>query len=189
MKKIAVFASGTGSNFEAIHASIESKDLDASIGLVVVDNQQAQVIEKARTRNIPTFVFNPKEYGSKEEYERKIIEQCIEFEVEWIVLAGYMRVLSSCLLDAFENKIVNIHPSLLPAFKGKDAIGQAIDAGAQIMGVTVHFVNAELDGGAIIAQQSFPVKIGSTRDEIENEIHRIEHRLYPKALQQLWEDK
>lgn len=189
MKKIAVFASGTGTNFEALQAAIESGVLQASIELVVVDNKVAGVIEKAQRKQIPTFTFQPSAYPSKETYEKEIIQQCLAHDVEWIVLAGYMRILSSCLLEAFPNKIVNIHPSLLPAFKGKDAIGQALNAGVKEMGVSVHYVNAEMDGGAIIAQRSFEVKENASREEVEAEIHRIEHELYPEVCKKLWEGK
>ncbi|MEG0077570.1 phosphoribosylglycinamide formyltransferase [Anaerorhabdus sp.] len=189
MRKIAVFASGTGTNFDAIQASIEKGQLDASIELVVVDKLDAKVIEKAKAKQIDTFVFNPKEYASKNDYERVIVEECKRRGVEWIVLAGYMRILADALLEAYPNHIVNIHPSLLPAFKGKDAIGQAFNYGVKIMGVSIHYVNAEMDGGKIIAQRCFDVVDGMTHDEAEAKIHAIEHRLYPETLKKLLEEK
>lgn len=188
MRKIAIFASGTGTNFDAIQASIEEGNLDASIELVVVDKPQAKVIEKAKAKNLRTFVFNPKEYASKEDYEKVIVEKCKENGVEYIVLAGYMRLLSDVLLNAYSDHIVNIHPSLLPAFKGKDAIGQAFDYGVKVMGVSIHYVNAEMDGGKIIAQKSFDVLDGMTHEDVEREIHKIEHKLYPETLKKLLEE-
>lgn len=187
MRKIAVFASGTGTNFDAIQNAIENGLLNASIELVVVDKPEAKVIEKAQAKNIKTFVFNPKDYSSKEEYEKLIVEKCQENGIETIVLAGYMRILSDVLLNAYPNQILNIHPSLLPAFKGKDAIGQAFDYGVKVMGVSIHYVNAEMDGGRIIAQRSFDVQDGMTRDDVEKEIHKIEHELYPETLKKLLE--
>lgn len=189
MRKIAVFASGTGTNFDAIQASIEDGKLDASIQLVVVDKQTAKVIEKAKAKNIDTFVFNPKEFVSKNDYEKVIVEECKKRGVEWIVLAGYMRILADALLEAYPDRIVNIHPSLLPAFKGKDAIGQAFNYGVKIMGVSIHYVNAEMDGGKIIAQRCFAVTDGMNHDEAEAEIHKIEHQLYPETLKKLLEEE
>lgn len=189
MKKIAIFASGTGTNFEAIAQAIDQKQLDAQIVLVVVDKKNAPVIEKAQSKDIQTFVFCAKDYPSKEAYERDIVKACHQQDVEWIVLAGYMRILSDVLLTAYTNRIINIHPSLLPAFKGKDAIGQAIDYGVKVMGVSIHYVDASLDGGKIIAQRAFEVEKHWTHQEIEAQIHAIEHVLYPETLKQLWEEQ
>lgn len=188
MKKIAVFASGTGTNFEAIQQAIEEKRLAAQIVLVVVDKKQAPVIEKAARKGIDTFVFSAKDYPDKSAYETQIVKECRSRSVEWIVLAGYMRILSSVLLDAYPDRIVNIHPSLLPAFKGKDAVQQAIDYGVKVMGVSIHYVNKDLDGGRIIAQKAFEVKPEWDPEEIERQIHAIEHRLYPETLKKILEE-
>ncbi len=188
MKKLAVFASGTGSNFDAIADAIDKGELNAMITLVVVDQPQALVIEKARKRNIETFVFSAKAYESKAAYEKEIVSLCRKKEIDLIVLAGYMRILSEVLLTAYANKIINIHPSLLPAFKGKDAIGQAIDYKVKVMGVSIHYVDQTLDGGAIIAQKAFEVQEHFTREEITKRIHEIEHQLYPKTIKTLLEE-
>lgn len=188
MRKIAVFASGFGSNFDAIQKAIEEKRLDASIELVVVDKVNAAVIEKAQKKGIETFVFTAKEYASKDAYETEIVARCKEKDVEWVILAGYMRLCGDVLLNAYPDHIINIHPSLLPAFKGKDAIGQAYNYGVKVMGVSIHYVNAEMDGGRIIAQRSFDVEEGMTHDEVEARIHAIEHVLYPETLKRLLED-
>lgn len=188
MKNLAVFASGTGTNFEAIADAIEAGQLKAKLTLVVVDKQNAPVIEKARQRGIDVFAFNPKDYSSKPDYEREIIAQCQAHHVDFIALAGYMRLLSPLMLEAYDQRIVNIHPSLLPAFKGKDAIGQAIDYGVKVMGVTIHYVDASMDGGRIIAQRVFAVQPQWSKEEIEAQVHAIEHVLYPETLKMLVEE-
>lgn len=187
MKRIAVFASGTGSNFEAIHDSILKGNLDAEIVLLVVDQPKAAVIEKAKRRQVETLVLSPKEFPSKKDYETAILQRLQELKVEEIVLAGYMRLITDVLLTPYQNHIVNIHPSLLPDFKGKDAIGQAVAAGAKRMGVSIHYVDSGMDTGTIIAQESFDVKEGMTLEEIEHRIHAIEHVLYSNTLKKLWE--
>lgn len=188
MRKIAVFASGSGTNFEAIAQAIEAGTLQAEIVGVIVDQIHAPVIEKAKKRNIETLVFTAKDYASKADYEKEIVTFLNERNVELCVLAGYMRLCGEVLLGAFEGRIINIHPSLLPAFKGKDAIGQAIKAGVKVMGVTIHYVDASLDGGKIIAQRAFDVNEAWSHEEIETQVHQIEHLLYPETIQKLLEE-
>lgn len=184
--KIAVFASGSGSNFQAIQEAILNGKLNAVIELVVTDKPNAFVIKRAENFNIPVFTFTPKSYGSKAAYEQEIVNVLLEKEVEWIVLAGYMRLIGGTLLSAFANRIVNIHPSLLPSFPGKDAIGQAMDHGVKITGVTVHFVDEGMDTGTILAQAAVEVVDGN-RAATEERIHMIEHELYTKTLSRLFE--
>lgn len=184
--KIAVFASGNGSNFQAIVDAIRANKLSAEIMLVVTDKPKAFVLERAKTSGVTSFSFVPSEFESKELYEEMLKEELQELGVEWIVLAGYMRLIGPVLLSAYENRIVNIHPSVLPAFPGKDAIGQTLAAGAENAGVTVHYVDAGMDTGNIIAQQAFPIA-GRGREEVEQQIHQIEHELYPATLQQLFD--
>ena len=184
--KIAIFASGNGSNFQAIADAIAGGSLQAELMLAVTDKPQAYVIERARKAGVASFAFKPSEFESKQLYEQMLKEKLQELEVEWIVLAGYMRLIGPVLLAAYENRIVNIHPSVLPAFPGKDAIGQTLAAGAERAGVTVHFVDAGMDTGSIISQQSFLVE-GRGREEVEQQIHQIEHELYPATLQQLFD--
>lgn len=183
--KIAVFASGNGSNFQAIADSIAAGRLHAEVLLVVTDRPQAFVVERAQKAGIASFAFIPSAYDSKQLYEEMLKEKLQQLHVEWIVLAGYMRLIGPVLLDAFENRIINIHPSVLPAFPGKDAIGQTLAAGAETAGVTVHYVDAGMDTGNIIAQQTIAVN-GRGREAVEKEIHDIEHRLYPATLQRLF---
>ncbi|MEW9501886.1 phosphoribosylglycinamide formyltransferase [Jeotgalibacillus marinus] len=189
MTKIAVFASGSGSNFGAILQAIERKELDATVELLICDKPNAYVMERARQAGVDSFVFQAKSFSSKEQYERVILEQLQSKNVEWIVLAGYMRLIGTVLLTSYEKRIINIHPSLLPAFAGKDAVGQAIDYGVKVMGVTVHFVDEGMDTGPIISQQSFHVQGDMSRSVIEDQIHFIEHELYPETLQQLFTKK
>ena len=183
--KIAVFASGNGSNFQAIADAVRKGKLDADIQLVVTDRPHAYVVERAKNAGIPSFAFIPRDYDSKQLYEEMLKEKLTEMEVEWIVLAGFMRLIGPVLLEAYENRIINIHPSVLPLFPGKDAIGQTMASGAVEAGVTVHFVDAGMDTGSIIAQRSFVID-GRDRETVEKEIHSIEHELYPATLQRLF---
>lgn len=182
--KAAVFASGTGSNFQAI---IADRNLPCNIALLVCDKPDAAVIDKARNAEVETFVFSAKDYDNKAAYEREIVEMLHEREIEWIFLAGYMRLIGETLLRAFEGRILNIHPSLLPAFPGKDAIGQAFAAGVKETGVTVHVVDEGMDTGPIISQQSVPVLEHDTKESLQQRIQEVEHRLYPQVIKEFIE--
>ncbi|MBU8880285.1 phosphoribosylglycinamide formyltransferase [Bacillus sp. FJAT-29790] len=186
MKKIAVFASGGGTNFQALIDAAKNGELNADIKLLVCDKPEAYSIERAKKANIPYFAFKARDFASKDEYENEIIHLLNKLDIEFIVLAGYMRLIGPILLSAFDGKIVNIHPSLLPAFPGKDAIGQAFEANVSVSGVTVHFVDAGMDTGPIIAQQSFEISKTETKESFEAKIHEIEHKLYPSVLQKLF---
>lgn len=185
MKKIAVFASGNGSNFQAILDQVMLGAVDAEIGFVFCDKLKAGVIERAKSANIPVFSFVQKDFENKVQFEEEILTHLRDHQIDFVILAGYMRLIGDTLLQAYENKIVNIHPSLLPAFPGKDAIGQAYRAGVKVTGVTVHYVDAGMDTGPIIAQQAVEVAYGDTEDMIAEKIHKVEHVLYPKVIQEL----
>jgi phosphoribosylglycinamide formyltransferase 1 len=185
MKKIAVFASGNGSNFQAIIDVVQTGELKADIALLVCDKPGAFAVERANAAHIPTFSFNPKDYSSKEAYEKVITEQLTSYGVEFIVLAGYMRLIGPTLLGEYSGRIVNIHPSLLPAFPGKDAIGQALDAKVKWTGVTIHYVDEGMDTGPIIVQERVGISDNETRESLERKIQYIEHKLYPSILQML----
>lgn len=185
MKNIAVFASGNGSNFQAIIDVIQMGELDVNISLLICDKPGVYAIERAKKAGIPCFVFNPKVYSSKENYEKDIITELKSLDVEFIVLAGYMRLIGPTLLNEYEGRIVNIHPSLLPEFPGKDAIGQAIDAHVKVSGVTIHFVDKGMDTGPIIVQERVRLEPNETRESLQQKIHAIEHKLYPSILQML----
>ncbi|WP_347552606.1 phosphoribosylglycinamide formyltransferase [Pseudalkalibacillus hwajinpoensis] len=189
MRKIAVFASGSGSNFEAIAAAIENGQLEAEVALVVCDRPGAKVEKRAERYGIPVLSFNPKSYESKADFETFLLQQLNEAGIEWIFLAGYMRLIGPTLLQGFEGRIVNIHPSLLPAFPGKDAIGQAFEAGVKITGVTVHFVDEGMDTGQIIDQDSVRIYEGDTKEDLGRKIQAVEHLLYPAVIRSLLQEK
>lgn len=186
MKKIAVFASGSGSNFQSIADSIKEGSLQAEIVLLVCDQPSAYVIERAKKENIPTFVFSAKTYESKTAFEKEILNQLQKSQAEFIILAGYMRLIGETLLAAYSHRIVNIHPSLLPAFPGKDAIGQAFNAGVKVTGVTVHYVDEGMDTGPIIDQRAVEVKEDDTREILQKRIQETEHILYPDVLKRIF---
>jgi phosphoribosylglycinamide formyltransferase 1 len=185
MKNIAVFASGSGTNFQAIVEAVKKEELKANISLLVCDQPGAYCLERAQKEEIPQYAFRARDFAGKEEYENEILKNLRESHVEFIVLAGYMRLIGTVLLREFEGKIVNIHPSLLPAFPGKDAIGQALSAKVDQTGVTVHFVDEGMDTGPIIAQKAVAIDENETIESLQEKIHRIEHELYPAVLNKL----
>ena len=186
MKKtrLAVFASGSGSNYEAIAKACSEGLIDAEVVLLVCDKPGAYVLERAKRYGKECFAFNPKEYDSREAYETMLATMLDERGVDFVCLAGYMRIVGKVLLERYERRIVNIHPSLLPSFKGAHAIQDAVDYGVKLFGVTTHFVDETLDGGRIIDQAGI-VYEGSDIEELTNLIHSIEHKLYVKTINKL----
>lgn len=184
--RIAVFASGTGSNFEAI---MNHEDRTFDVVMLVCDKPKAHVIGKAASFGVKTVVLEPEKFPSKEAYETEILKKLKRANVEWIVLAGYMRIVGKTLLDAYEGKIVNIHPSLLPAFPGKDAVGQALEAGVKVSGVTIHYVDEGIDTGPIIAQEPVTVFPNDTKETLQKRIQQVEHMLYTKVIEELTREK
>lgn len=185
---IAIFASGEGSNFEAIVIAAEQGLIPAEVVLLVCDKPQARVVERARKHGVECFAFDPKQYVSKAAYESEIVARLDEKRVELVCLAGYMRLVGEVLLTAYAGRIINIHPSLLPAFRGARAIKQALEAGVKVFGVTIHEVDASLDGGRILAQKAFEYE-GSDQAELEQLIHTVEHPLYVKTIEKLLKQK
>ncbi len=179
MKKIAVFASGNGTNFKNI---VNDKSIEAEISILICDNKNAKAISIANENNINTLVFTPKEFNSKAEYELLISEKLEELNIDLIVLAGYMRILSKEFVSKYSGKIINIHPSLLPLYKGATAILDAFNDGKNIFGVSVHYVNEEVDGGEIILQEKLENTDGLTLEEVTKKVHEIEYKLYPRAI-------
>lgn len=184
MKNLAVFASGTGSNFEAIAQACADGVLDARVALLVCDKPGAPVVGKAQRFGIKTFAFTPKEYASKADYEKDIVRMLDAQKVDLVCLAGYMRIVGDVLLGAYEGRIINIHPSLLPAFKGANAVEQAVEYGVKVFGITIHWVSADLDGGRIIAQRAFEYD-GTDAAEVHRIGQKIEHQLYVETIKQL----
>ncbi|MRH44913.1 phosphoribosylglycinamide formyltransferase [Aquibacillus halophilus] len=183
--KVAVFASGTGSNFEALMDKVELESLDYCVALLVCDKPGALVLNKAAKYQVPVFVFDPKQYNFKSEFEQKIVKELQNRHIDWIVLAGYMRLIGPTLLTPFQSKIINIHPSLLPSFPGKDAVGQALATGVKVTGVTIHFVDEGMDTGKIIEQESLRIHEKESRESLQQRLQSIEHRLFPKIIQSL----
>ena len=185
MKRIAIFASGSGTNFEAL---VNESYKNGEIVLLVCDKPEAYVIERAKNHNIPYAIFELKKFENKAKYEETIVNKLREEKIDLVLLAGYMKIVDETLLNAYEGRIINIHPALLPSFKGAHGIADAYNYGVKIMGVTIHYVNKEVDGGKIIAQDCFHLN-GETLDEAEAKIHQIEHKLFPETLKKLLEEK
>lgn len=182
---IAVFASGSGSNFQALVKESRRREWPMPIRLLVCDKPGAKVLKRAVELEIPAICANPKQFADKQAFEGFLLRKLTQYGIEWIVLAGYMRLIGPTLLEAYPQRIVNIHPSLLPAFPGKDAVQQAIATGVKISGVTVHFVDAGIDTGPIIAQVPVTVEERESVESLAEKIHQAEHRLYPEVVYRL----
>ncbi|MDD3776835.1 MAG: phosphoribosylglycinamide formyltransferase [Actinomycetota bacterium] len=189
LKRLAVFASGFGSNLGAIIDYMEKNSVNGSLVLVFSNNPKAPALNRAVQHNIKTCVLEPRDYGSREEYDRQIAAVVQENKIDLIILAGYMLLLSSWFVEKYKNRIMNIHPSLLPAFKGMHGIKDAFDWGVKITGVTVHFVDGKLDHGPIILQKEVPVSQSDTLSSLEEKIHKVEHVLYPEAIGYYCQDR
>lgn len=180
--KIAVFASGSGSNFQNIVNAVVEGNIRGEVSLLVSNKPNSRVVERARQANIDSFVFNPKDYKDRSEYELEIVAELERREIDLIVLAGYMLLVTPVLVERYAGKMINIHPSLLPSFPGLNAIGQAFDYGVKLTGVTVHFVDGGMDTGAIIAQETVVIEDEDTMMSLESKIRSIETTLYPKVV-------
>lgn len=179
---LAVIASGRGSNFQSIIDSVESGYLDARILILITDNREAFALERARKHGIDSLVMAPGEFGSRDDYFRRLAEELRSRGVDLVVLAGFMRIVGKPLLDAFPDRVMNIHPALLPSFPGLHGQRQAIDYGVRISGCTVHFVDEGMDTGPIIIQAAVPVRYDDTEESLSDRILRLEHKIYPKAI-------
>ena len=181
--RIAIFASGEGSNFQTLVDAAQAGLLGgAKVELLVCDKPEAPVVKRARDAGIPVHLFTPKSYSSREDYELEIVEQLETLNIELVVLAGYMRLLTSVMVDKYVGRLINIHPSLLPSFPGTNAIPQALNYGVKLTGATVHFVDGGMDTGAIIAQQSIVIEPTATVESLAKGIHAIEQELYPRVV-------
>ena len=189
MYRLAVLLSGRGSNFEAILRAIESGFItNGKIAVVVSDNRQARGLEIARKHNIEAVFFDPKG-KSREEYDRVVVDYLKQRDVDFVLLAGYMRILSEFFVRSFKNRILNIHPALLPSFKGLHAQKQALEKGVKVAGATVHFVTENLDDGPIIVQSVVPVFDDDDEESLSKRILKTEHKIYPYAVKLLVEGK
>lgn len=186
--KIAVFASGNGSNFQAIVEYFRRQNRSDTFEWLFCDQPKAFVLQRAQKLGVPASTFSPKEFSSKKNYEEKILEFLMEKEIDLIILAGYMRIIGTTLLDAYESKIINIHPSLLPNFPGLHGIRDAFEAKVNQSGVTIHYVDKGVDTGPIIYQEAVAITKEDTLDSLEVKIHQIEHRAYPKVIEEVIEE-
>lgn len=191
VKKISlgVLASGRGSNLQAIIDSINKGKIDAKIELVISDVKDAYVLKRAEKNNIKNIFVDPKTYVSKQEFEKEVIRLLKENSVELICLAGFMRVLSSDFVKEFKNRILNIHPSLLPSFPGLHVQKKALKHGVKFSGCTVHFVDEGVDTGPIIIQAVVPIFDNDTEELLSERILKEEHKIYPKAIQLIAENR
>jgi phosphoribosylglycinamide formyltransferase-1 len=180
--KIAVLVSGRGSNLQAIIDSIENGYLKAQIAVVISDEENAYALERAGKHGIEAAFIDPKKFASKELYDEKVLNILKNHDAELILLAGYMRIVGKTLLAAYKNRMLNIHPALLPAFTGLQAQRQAFDHGVKVSGCTVHFVDETLDGGPIILQRCVEVREDDTADTLADRILEQEHKIYPQAV-------
>ncbi|MBF0595407.1 MAG: phosphoribosylglycinamide formyltransferase [Candidatus Omnitrophica bacterium] len=179
----AVLASGNGTNLQAIIKALKSKQIKASLKVVLSDKAEAFALERARKAAVPVVMHvDPKGFATREAFDQALLDILKKEEIDFVVLAGFMRILSPLFIEAYRHKILNIHPSLLPAFKGGHAIKDAYNFGVKVTGVTVHFVDEQVDHGPIIAQT--PVEIGAndTFDMLVEKVHAAEHQLYPYAI-------
>ena len=183
MINIGVLASGRGTNLQAIIEAIEGGKIEGRISIVISDNSDAYALKRAKQYNIDTRYINFKSYKNREDYDKEIIKALEEKKIDLVVLAGYMRILSPFFINAYKNKIMNIHPALLPSFPGLHAQRQAVEYGAKVSGCTVHFVDEGVDSGPIVLQKSVEVKDDDTEELLEERILKEEHQIYPKAIQ------
>ena len=185
LKQIAVFASGNGTNFVALHQAIAARELPATIALLVCDQPQAPVIAKARALQVPVLIVDFHDYANKAAAEEIILTALQARQIDAVLLAGYMRIIGATLLTAYPHKIINLHPALLPKFPGRHGIEDAFAAGVSETGVTIHYIDAGIDTGQIIAQRTVPVKSDDTLATLATRIHDCEHQFYPDVLQTL----
>lgn len=185
-KRIAVLASGSGSNLQAIFEAIDSGEIrDAEVVLVLSDRKEAYALERAKKRNVPTKYIRAKDYASREEFDRHVVCVLEEAQIDLVVLAGYMRLITPVFLSVFKERVLNIHPSLLPAFPGGHGVADALAYGVKISGCTVHFVDEGMDTGPILLQEAVAVYDNDTAEILHERIRKLEHKLYPKAIN-LW---
>lgn len=182
LPQIAVFASGNGSNFAVIAQAVQQGVIPAQIALVIYNNPDAYVQVRAQQLGIPAILVNHRHYPSREDYDRTLLGVLAPYQIDLIVMAGWMRIVTPVLINAYPDRILNIHPSLLPSFPGARAVEQALAYGVKITGCTVHLVIPAVDQGKILAQAAVPVLPQDTPDTLHQRIHEQEHRIYPQAI-------
>ena len=187
--KLAVLVSGRGSNLQAIIDSIDREELDAHLSIVISNTKDAMALKRAEKQGIKTIFIDPSTYLNSKEYDKALVLKLKEFSIDLICLAGYMRILGEEVIQTFDKKIINMHPSLLPAFSGLNAQKQAINHGVKFSGCTVHFVDSGVDSGPIILQTVVPVYDNDDEKSLSKRILEQEHYLYPKAIKMIQEKK
>ncbi|MFB2920491.1 phosphoribosylglycinamide formyltransferase [Aerosakkonema funiforme] len=180
--KLGIMASGNGSNFEAVAEAIASGELNAKTQVLIYNNPDAKVVARAERWGVPSILLNHRDYQKREDLDAKIVETFQQFGVEWVIMAGWMRIVTPVLIDAFPNQLINIHPSLLPSFRGVRAVEQALAAGVKITGCTVHLVVPEVDSGQILMQAAVPILPNDTSETLHGRIQVQEHRILPRAI-------
>ena len=187
--RLGVLISGSGSNLQALIDHVHTENPCGEISLVLSNRRKAYGLERARAAGIATVHESHRAYASREAYDAKIVEHLLAHRVDWVLLAGFMRIVTPTLLSAFPNRVVNIHPALLPSFKGLHAQQQALDAGVSITGATVHLVTPEMDDGPTIAQGAVPVFKEDTLESLTQRILRVEHQIYPLVARWICEHR
>lgn len=187
--KVAILISGRGSNMQAIVSACENPDFPAQVVLVLSNKIDAEGLKFAEGKGIKTAFVNHREFSSREDFDKKVSAEIENSGAEIVCLAGFMRLLSGCFVERWFDKLINIHPSLLPEFKGADAVGDAIKAGAKKSGCSVHFVREEMDSGPIIKQVQVDVFLDDTKETLAAKILKEEHRVYPEALRMVCEER
>ncbi len=187
--ELAILISGSGSNLQAIIDAIESGKLNAEIKAVVCNNPQAFGLQRAAKHDLPTRVIDHRDYPDREQYDAALQQYLQSLAPAYIVLAGYMRILSPAFIEAFEHRILNIHPSLLPAYKGLDTHQRALQNRETRHGVSIHVVTAELDDGPVLLQASYPIAADDSVEDLQARGHRLEHQMYPQLLSWISESK
>ena len=186
---IAVFASGFGSNLQAVINAVKSRKIKAKLRLVVSDVPACYALKRARRAGIETLVQEAKNFSDRTAYDKAIVRQLRKRKIKLVVLAGFMRIISPYFVRAYKNRIINIHPALLPSFKGTHGVRDAFKYGVKVTGPTVHFVDERMDHGPIILQEAVPVKESDTEKTLAKRIHKAEHRIYPRAIKLFVEKK
>lgn len=180
--KLGIMASGSGTNFEAVAQAIKDGQLFAQIQVLIYNNPDAKVAQRAERWGVPAVLLNHRDFKSREEFDRQIVQTLQQYQVEWPIMAGWMRVVTQVLVDAFPNQIINIHPSLLPSFPGIRAVEQALSAGVKIAGCTVHLLTLAVDSGPILMQAAVPILPDDTVETLHARIQVQEHRILPLAI-------
>ena len=187
--KLAVLVSGRGSNLQAIIDSIEKNNLAAEISLIMSNVSDAYALQRGKKHGLESIFLDPKSFSSRDDYEKQMIELLQTKSIDLVCLAGFMRILGKKFIEAFSGKIINIHPSLLPAFPGLNVQEKALQHGVRFSGCTVHFVNEEVDGGAIISQAVVPILDADDTQSLSDRILEQEHIIYPEAIRLVIEDR